>query len=91
MDVSCPFQGVVMHEERNPIIAAREQEFRSPGGQVHSQHEQTHARSEEHVGHCECSSIASLSAERAIWRNAEAQDTRLFLSLSAPQMGREMT
>lgn len=68
LDVSCPSQGVIMHEERNPIIAAREQEFRSPGEQVHSQHEQTQARSQEHVLHCECSSTAFLSAESAIWR-----------------------
>lgn len=88
-NVSCPSQGVIMHEERNAIIAAREQEFRSPGEQVHSWHEQTQARSEEHVGHCECSSTSSVGhcecctaqqifAECAIWRNAEAYNTRLF-------------
>lgn len=78
VNVSCPSQGVIMHEERNTIIAAREQEFRSPGEQVHSQHEQTQARSEEHVGHCECSRVQKFFAECAIWRNAEAHDTRLF-------------
>lgn len=67
-----------MHEERNPIIAVGEQEFRSPGVQVHSWHEQTHARSEEYVGHCECGTTASFSAEGAIGRKTEAQDTRLF-------------
>lgn len=79
LDVSCPPQGAVMHEERNPIIAVGEQEFRSLGVQVCSWHEQTHARSEEYVGHRECSSTASLSAEGGIGRKAEAQDTSLFL------------
>lgn len=67
-----------MHEERNPIVAVGEQEFRSPGARVRSWHEQTHARSEEYAGHRECSSTASLGAEGGIGRKAEAQDTKLF-------------
>lgn len=78
LDVSCPPQGAVMHEERNAIIAVGEQEFRSPGVWVRSWHEQIHARSEEYVGHSECSSTTSLSAKGRIGRRAEAQDTRLF-------------
>lgn len=79
LDVSCPPQGAVMHEERNPIVAVGEQEFRSLGVQVCSWHEPAHARSEEYVGHHECSSTVSLSAEGGIGSKAEAQDTRLFL------------
>lgn len=78
LDVGCPPQGAVMHEERNPIIAVGDQEFRSPGVRVRSWYEQTHARSEEYTGHHEHGSTASLNAEGGIGRKAEAQDIRLF-------------